>query len=106
MLALKLENGHVITNDDEIADSMKKYFASVFTNEKLSNMPSFDDVISDHKMSFIQCTEEEVAKYLSQLNPKKSLGPDGIHPRILKACAATIALSLCCLLNKSFDLGM
>ena len=42
LVALKLENGHVITNDDEITDSTNKYFASVFTSENLNNIPSFD----------------------------------------------------------------
>ena len=39
-------------------------------------------------------SEAGVAKLISNLNPNKATGPDGISPRILKEAGSTIAPSL------------
>ena len=42
---------------------------------------------------------------LLNLNPNKSAGPDGLHPRILREIAAPLAIPVCNLMNKCFEQG-
>ena len=44
-------------------------------------------------------------KLLQKQKPRKSPGPDGVHPLILKNCADTLATSLCKIFNLSFSSG-
>ena len=46
-------------------------------------------------------SEAGVAELISNLNPNKATGPDGISPRILKEAGATIAPSLTRLIKLS-----
>ena len=84
---------------------MNEFFASVFTRENLENIPSFEQIITDDSLSFLQCSVDEVTKLLKEPKPRKSPGPDGIHPLILKNCADTLAISICKIINLSFSLG-
>ena len=46
---------------------------------------------------------EGIEKLLRDLNPHKSMGPDNLHPRLLKHLASTIAPSL--IFQKSIATG-
>ncbi|KAK0147964.1 hypothetical protein N1851_012331 [Merluccius polli] len=39
----------------------------------------------------LQVTQAQVLRSLQQVNPRKAAGPDGVSPRVLKACAAELA---------------
>ncbi|KAK0134274.1 hypothetical protein N1851_030154 [Merluccius polli] len=39
----------------------------------------------------LQVTQAQVSRSLQQVNPRKAAGPDGVSPRVLKACAAELA---------------
>ena len=43
--------------------------------------------------------------YLKDLNPNKAPGPDGIHARILKVCAANLVYPLSLLFDLSYRSG-
>ena len=43
---------------------------------------------------------------LSQIDEHSSMGPDGIHPMLLKACAAELAEPLTVVFNKSIQEGV
>ena len=96
----------MLTNEDDIAECMNDYFASVFTAENFDNFPSFDQVIKDKDLSLLHCSPKVVSKILSELKPRKSPGPDSIHPMILKKCAGTLAPSLSDVFNASLASGM
>ena len=42
---------------------------------------------------------------LLNLNPKKSAGPDGLHPKILRDLAGPLAIPVCNLMNTCFEQG-
>ena len=42
---------------------------------------------------------------LSNLDPNKAIGPDGLSPRVLRECADALSPSLCALFNKSLSSG-
>ena len=76
--------GNLITNDKEKANLMNQYFSSVFTKEDMSNLPNFEERVFDQPLSEFNITPEMVEKKLEKLNPSKSPGPDGMHPRVLR----------------------
>ena len=90
-IVIKMENGNVLTKVGGIAECMNEYFASVFTSENFDNFPSFYQVIKDKDLSSLRCSPKDVSKILSELKPRKSPGPDSIHPMILKKYAGTLA---------------
>ena len=57
--------------------------------------PFMDDVVSN----------EGVTKLLKDLNPSKSLGPDELHPRVLKELATELGPDFVHLFQKSLDMG-
>ena len=83
LTVIKMDNGSTLTDEREISECMNEFFASVFTRESLENIPSFEQIITDDSLSFLQCSVDEVTKLLKELM-RKSPGPDGIHPSILK----------------------
>ena len=97
------EGSAEIAGDQEIAQHMNAYFASVFTHEQRT-LPEFNYVL-DEKLCNVLCTPSEVEKHLKNLNIHKSPGPDKLLPRILKECALELSTSLCNLFNKSFQSG-
>ena len=82
LIVLKLDNGDILTNESDIAESMNEYFASIFTNENLSHFPLFDQVIKDMDLSSLHYSPRDISKILNELKPRKSPGPDGIHSMI------------------------
>ncbi|KAI8480560.1 hypothetical protein Bbelb_416830 [Branchiostoma belcheri] len=97
------EDGTVAETDGEKAEVLNEFFASVFTSEDLTSIPSIDRLQSPPLIQDFEFTEELVLKKLTELNPSKSSGPDGIHPRFLKEMAHHLALPLSILFNKSME---
>lgn len=100
LTVIKMDNGSTLTDEREISECMNEFFASVFTRENLENISSFEQIITDDSLSFLQCSVDEVTKLLKELKPCKSPGPDGIHPLILKKLRGYVSY-----INLSFSLG-
>ena len=93
----KLDNGSKLTDECDISEHMNT-FLHRFLHEKI-----FEQIIVDDSLSFLQCSVDEVTKLLKELKPRKSPGPDPIHPLILKSCADTLATSISFSLSKIPD---
>ena len=78
--------------DEDKADILQNQFCSVFTKEPEGDLPEFQPR-TDAKVE-LDLTLEMVKKELKSLNPNKSLGPDEIHPIMLKELADYIAIPL------------
>eukprot|EP00111_Clytia_hemisphaerica_P012297 TCONS_00036119-protein len=87
--------------DEDKADILQDQFCSVFTKEPDDSLPEFQSR-TDSKVEF-NLTLEMVKKELKGLNPNKSIGPDEIHPIMLKELADYIAVPLHTIMTKSFD---
>ena len=104
------------TNDQvEIANILNNFFVNVgnsvikstappnfsklskFVGEKITDRTSFNT-------KFI--TQSEVFKYLNELDPKKSVGLDGIGPRLLTLAAPFVTSSLTFIFNQSIGTGI
>jgi len=87
-----------------MVDCFNNYFASVFTPEDTSSMPTVPDC-ADIQCSDINFTEYEVLSKLSKLRPDKAAGPDNLLPRFLIQIKDLIAYPLYLLFRKSLDNG-
>jgi hypothetical protein len=88
----------------EKAEVLSEYFSSVFTEEKPGHWnlpPSTSPNIQDE----VEFTVQEVEELLQDIDPEKSLGPDKIHPKVLKEARSQLARPLTLLFNKSFNEG-
>ena len=56
-------------------------------------------------MEDIVVTKEEVTQFLKGLNPSKALGPDELHPRVLKELATELCPIFAHLFQQSIDSG-
>jgi hypothetical protein len=57
----------------------------------LCETPDIEERPVASKLTGFEIHEDEVLKRLVALNPNKSCGPDGFHPRLLKEFAAVLA---------------
>jgi Reverse transcriptase (RNA-dependent DNA polymerase) len=85
-----IDNGVSLTEDAEIAESLNNFFASIFTREDKSNIPT-KEMETDARLERIQVSRADVMRKLRKLRADSAAGPDGIHPKILVECAAEIS---------------
>ena len=86
--------------DDDKADILQDQFCSVFTKEPSGTLPEFHSRTATNAP--FNLTIDMVMKELKGLNPNKSLGPDEVHPIMLKKFAFYIATPLHIIMSKSF----
>ena len=80
-------NNKLINDDRDIAEALREYFHSTFiTSTKTSSIGN--TMSNDNFVPFF--SKNDVLKLLSDLDENSSPGPDGIHPTLLKNCAASL----------------
>ena len=83
---MKKRNGSGIAQSEfEKAEEFNGQFSDVFTKSEYKQVPLMDR--SAPFMHDIVVTKEGVTKLLKGLHPSKALGPDDLHPRVLKELA-------------------
>ena len=102
---LKTADGTMTVENEEKAELLNDFFASVFTNEDLNNVPDIDDKTVTAYLETLEITYDDVYKELGQLDKNKSPGPDNVHPNVLKECKESIALPLALIFQKSIANG-
>ena len=84
----KRQGGGLAQSDFEKVSEFHDQFMDVFTKSEHSQVPLLDR--SAPFMEDIFVTTEGVTKLLKGLNPSKALGPDKLHPRVLKELATEL----------------
>ena len=103
--SLAKPDGTTAKTAQDKAETLNNFFASVFTVEDLTNMPSPPTYVIDEVIYSILITPEVVQNKLKSLNPNKSPGHDNWHPHFLCQIADVICLPLSILYGKSLKEG-
>ena len=91
--------------DKEKAEALNNFFTSVFTRECTTNIPHLQERTIEEPLQDLAITEDSVMKKLQALNPAKSPGTDGMHPKVLKELCPAISKPLAIIMSKSLEEG-
>ena len=95
--ALKDQNGDLKTTEEDKANLLNEYFASVYTTDN-TDMPHLQECSNSHGIAL-----SKVENKLKELNPNKAQGPDAIPIRVLKELCCELSVSLAHIFNKSLE---
>ena len=87
---LKIDN-ETIEEDQEKAEAMANYFSQVFTQESSHSTALALDLSVEYIIDSVDIDEDIVLHSLEKLDAGKSMGPDDLHPRLLKELSAHVA---------------
>ena len=96
-------DGSIASTDMEKAEELNRFFHSVFTQEGDGPLPSPPDYRVSETVDDILFNKEDVEKMLSNINPDKAPGPDGLSPVVLKRASTVLAYPLSVLFNRSMQ---
>ena len=106
---LERADGTYTTSDTETAECFSEAFSSVFVSEPHGPLPKkcYSQKEANVLPDVVSITEDDVCYQLRKLNIYKSMGPDNIHPKLLKSLADNqgFVKSLTLLYNKCAEEG-
>ena len=101
---LKRKNGKGVAQSDlEKAEEFNGQFTDVFNKNEHTQVPLLDR--SAPFLNGIAVSKDGVIKLIKDLNPSKALGPDELHPRVLKELATELGPIFANLFQQSIDTG-
>ncbi len=100
------DNGDYTNDEEQISNILNTFFASVFTVEDLSDIPTVPaaQINNNDVLSSITITESDLSKCIDKLKVRTSPAPDMISPRILKP-KSELVKPLIVLFNNSLQFG-
>ncbi|XP_033731479.1 uncharacterized protein LOC117321118 [Pecten maximus] len=96
-------NGEYTKTNKESADTLNKYFASVFVKDEDAVTPPFRRRHQQEAIVNTNISEVAVLKAIKRTNPNKSPGPDNLHPKCIFETAEEIKVPLRIIFKKSLE---
>ncbi|PKU36969.1 rna-directed dna polymerase from mobile element jockey- hypothetical protein [Limosa lapponica baueri] len=101
------ETGAMVAEDAEKVELLNAAFASVFTAQaspqESRTLEETENVWTKEDFPLVE--EDQVREQLSKLDIRKSMGLDGMHPRVLRELAEVVAGLLSIILERSWRTG-
>lgn len=99
------------SSDEKVqADMFAEFFSSNYTvpstDDSSEHTSNADAAPSQQQLNNFSLDGNFVLQGLHSINVKKGVGPDGVHPLILKQCAQHLAAPLTVLFNESLSTGV
>ena len=100
---LRLRGGEIIQDPARMCEVFAAAFSGVFVSTAPTHPAPFQAFAGS--LADVDVSRLGVQRVLLALDPSSSMGPDGLHPYLLRSCAAELALPLCLIYQKSLRTG-
>ena len=88
VVSVKNKTGHLAKTPGDTANILAEFFESTYLKQDNSTCNTHQYIHDvDNSCKLKPVSVEEVAKLLNSVNIFKSMGPDGIHPKLIKSLA-------------------
>ena len=98
-------DGEVFSSDEEKAECLNTYFASVFTQDENTPTPKLENRAEKTITKFV-VDEVQIFNKLQALKVDKSAGPDNLFPRVLAECKKQLSYPLYEIFRASVEQGV
>jgi len=105
-LALLQQDGSHSSSPTEIADTFASHFVSVYSQHANTVFPILPDRGFTQELLTISIQPHMVETQLKKLDQQSAMGPDGIHPRILKETSSVLCNTLSRIFCQSLETGV
>ena len=102
---LKSGSGTLITDEKEMAETLNKFFASVFTKEDILNIPVLESE-TDSRLENVVFTSSKIREKINGLKKNSAPGPDGITVNLLQTTREELLRPLLIIYEKTLSTGI